>query len=162
MPRRKSLLDPADSKWDREVTVSYGNPPKQQTHTNFNRDDIRRLKQSNRMLEQLLEQARVDDLPAMSSWVVTPFSVVGEITTIGGPDPEGCRKAFMAWVDALYLVHGHQGDGGWWRESHQPGGHVELRGATSLPAPGATHLSVTVQVIAQWWEHEQTAEGESR
>lgn len=166
MTRRKSLLDPTDSKWDREVVLDRvkndaGEP---YTYTHFNRDDIRRLKQSNRMLEQLLEQASVDDLPAMGTWMVTPNSVVGELTTIGGPDPEGCRKAYIAWADALYLVYRRPGDpvneGGWWRESRLDG-KVELRGATELPRPGATHLRVTVQVVAQWWEHDEAAGSES-
>lgn len=165
MTRRKSLLDPVDSKWDREVSYSAGTPRKEHTYTHFNRDDLRRLKQSNRMLERLLEQARIDDLPAMSSWLVTPFSVVGEISPpFGGVDPAGCRKAFLAWTDALYLVHRKPGDpvneGGWWRESRLDG-KVELRGATELPAPAATHLRVTVQVIATWWEYDETSGGES-
>lgn len=164
MTRRKSLLDPVGSKWDREVTYSAGTPRREHTYTHFNRDDLRRLKQSNRMLERLLEQARIDDLPAMSSWLVTPFSVVGEITPTGGPDPDGCRHAFLAWTDALYLVYREPGDpvneGGWWRESRLDG-KVELRGATEMPTPGATHLRVTVQVIASWWEHEEATGGGS-
>jgi len=141
-PRRKSLLDPADSRWDREVTLDLKDGPS--TYTNFNRDDLRRLRQSNRLLEQLLDRATREDLPAMSTWLVTPFSVVGEITPIGGPDPAGCRAAFMAWVDAL---------GAKWREHRSDSsGQVELRGAAKLPAPGAPQLEVSVGLCARWWD----------
>lgn len=141
--RRKSLLDPADSHWDRQVTLDLKAGP--YTSTNYNRDDLRRFLQSTRLLEQLLKRAQTDDLPAMSTWKITPFSVVGEISTIGGPSPEGCRAAFMAWVNAL---------GAEWREGRHSPGQPELRGHVKVPAPGADHLEVSIVLVATWWEHE--------
>lgn len=134
--RRKSLLDPADSHWDHEVLMDGGD-----SWTRYNRDDLRRLRQSNRLLEQLLERATHADLPAMSTWLVTPYSVVGELTTIVGPDPAGCREAFMAWVNEL---------GAEWRE-HTYNGRTELRGGAKLRAPGASHLEVSVGLVARWF-----------
>jgi len=138
--RARSLLDPADSMWDREVLIDGGD-----SWTHFNRDDLRRLRQSNRLLEQLLDRATREDLPAMSTWLVTPFSVAGEITAIGGPDPAWCRAAFMNWVEAL---------GAEWGE-HRNSGRVELSGAVKLPAPGAPHLEVGVGLRATWWDTDE-------
>lgn len=160
--RRKSLLDPSDSHWDREITHDLKEGP--YTYTHFNRDDIRRLLMSTRMLEQLLKRAEAEDLPAMSTWMVTPFSVVGELSTIGGPDPAGCREAFMAWVQALELDRHEFGQpdapANWWNE-HQHDGQVELRGARKLPAPGSPHLDVAVSIRAFWWTHDEETGGKS-
>lgn len=138
--RRKSILDPANSRWDREVTLDLKEGA--ETHTRYNRDGIRRLRLSNRLLEQLLDRAVREDLPAMSTWLVTEWSVVGEISTAGGPSPQGCRAAFMAWVDAL---------GADWRE-HRHAGQTELRGGVKVPAPGSRHLEVSVGLVAKWWD----------
>lgn len=161
--RRKSLLDPADSRWDREVTLNTKDADgsdRPYTYTHYNRDDIRRHLMSVRMLEHLLKRARVEDLPAMSTWLVTPFSVVGEITTMGGPDPVGCREAFMEWAHALELEHvdDKPAAAGWWRESRYDG-RVELIGACKLPARAPDgHLEVSVQVRATWWTDQDEAE----
>lgn len=157
-PRRKSLLDPADSHWDREVTIDLKAGP--YTYTHFNRDDLRRLVRGTQLLEQLLKRSVAEDLPALS-WTITTTtgSLVGEISTIGGPDPAGCREAFMAWVQALELDRHEFGDpnapANWWNE-RRLGGQVELRGARKMTAlkPNA-HLDVSVSVRAFWWEHDE-------
>jgi hypothetical protein len=146
--RRKSLLDPADSRWDREITHVREPGAEPSTWTHYNRDDIRRHLMSARLLEQLLKRAEAEDLPAMSTWLVTPWSVVGEIHPVGGPHPIVCREAFMVWVHAL---------GGDWRERTDELGQVELTGSAKLPAPGAPHLDVHVGLVAKWWKDDENA-----
>lgn len=147
---RRSLLDPASSRWDREVTLSYGQPPEEHTHTHFNRDDVRGQLRSLHLLEQLLKRSEAEDLPAMT-WTVTPHAVSGEITATGSCTPERCREAFMAWTDAL---------GAKWREHKSAStGRVELRGAAVVPALGASRLEASVGLAAIWWADEDQAGG---
>lgn len=161
--RRKSLLDPADSHWDRQVTLNVKAGP--YTYTHFNRDDVRRSMRALRMLEQLLKRCQAEDLPALSWTVTTNGSLVGELSTIGGPNPAGCREAFMAWVQALELDHHDFGQPNaprnWWNERRH-GGEVELRGARTMPAlkPDG-HLEVSVSVRAFWWTHEELKAAQS-
>ncbi|HEY9413143.1 MAG TPA: hypothetical protein VIQ30_00155 [Pseudonocardia sp.] len=157
--RRKSLLDPADSHWDREVTLSYGVPAEEHTHTHYNRDDLRRLRRGMRVLEQLLKRCETEDLPALTWTVTTSGSLVGELSTFTGPDPAGCRESFMAWVQALELDHvtGDKLPAAWWSEHREHDGRVELRGARKVPGVGGeSHLEVSVQVRAFWWTHDET------
>lgn len=149
--RRKSLLDPADSRWDRQVTIDNVEPGtwtangEPYTYTHFNRDDLRGQMRSMRVLEQLLERSRREDLPAVT-WTVTAHSVSGELSTIGGGDPEWVRAAFMAWVDALGMK---------WRE-HRRNGDVELAGATKLPGVGGeSHLEVGIGLRTRWWDADE-------
>lgn len=140
MSPRKSLLDPADSKWDREVTSTGGN-----SWTHFNRDDLRRQMQSMRVLEQLLKRAGVEDLPALT-WTVTSWSVAGELTLLDDRTPFQRRDVFLAWATALGFDD--------WREGRPNPGQVELRGHVKVPVPRAPHLEVSVVVSVVWWEHE--------
>jgi hypothetical protein len=154
--RRKSLLDPADSHWDREVTLDLKAGP--YTYTHYNRDDLRRLVRATRMLEHLLKRSAKEDLPALTWTLTTSGSLVGELTTIGGPDPAGCREAFMAWVQALELDHVEDDKltgPGWWKERRHDG-KIELAGARNMPAlnPDA-HLNVSVSVRAYWWTYDE-------
>ena len=139
-PRRKILLDPAPSKWDREVDFTGGD-----TYTRFNRDDLRRQTQSMRVLEQLLKRAAVEDLPALT-WTVTSWAVTGELSVLDGRTPAGRREVFMAWVESL---------GAEWREGRPSPGQVELRGHAKVPAPGAPHLEVTVGLAVTWWDEQE-------
>lgn len=144
---RRSLLDPADSRWDQQVTLEHAKP-EPYTFTHFNRDDLRGQLRSLRLLEQLLERCRREDLPAVT-WTVTAHSVSGELSKIGGGSPDRLRAAFMAWVDALGLK---------WRE-HRRDGSVELAGATKLPGIGGeSHLEVGVGLRARWWEVDEDTE----
>lgn len=157
--RPKTLLDPADSHWDREVTLNLKAGP--YTYTNYNRDELRRTMRAMRLLEQLLKRCETEDLPALSWTVTAGGSLVGELSTIGGPTPAGCREAFMAWVQALELDHVDDDKlsaPGWWKERrHQHDGQVELRGARQMPGLGReSHLNVSVSVRAFWWMHEET------
>lgn len=160
--RRKSLLDPADSHWDRQVTISLEAGP--YTYTHFNRDDVRRSMRAMRVLEQLLKRCQTEDLPAVTWTVTTNGSLAGELSTIGGPDPDGVRESFMAWVQALELDRHEFGQpnapASWWNERRYDG-QVELRGARAMQAlkPDG-HLSVSVSVRAFWWEHEEQVSAE--
>lgn len=130
--RRRSLLDPSPSKWDREVT--HG----ENSWTHFNRDDHRRQIQSMRVLEQLLKRAAIEDLPALT-WTVTSWAVNGELSLLDGRTPFQRREVFLAWATALGFTD--------WRDGrHLFPGQVEQRGYVKVPAPGAPHLEVTVVV----------------
>jgi len=100
-----------------------------------------------------------EDLPALTWTVTTAGSLVGELSTIGGPDPAGCRESFMAWVQALELERHEFGQPdapeAWWNERRH-GGEVELRGARKMPAlkPDG-HLDVAVSVRAFWWTYDE-------
>lgn len=157
--RKKILLDPADSHWDREVTLDLKAGP--YTYTNYNRDELRRLVRAMRLLEQLLKRSSDVDLPALTWTITTGASLVGELSTIGGPDPAGVREAFMAWVQELELdrreVGQSDGPARWWTE-RQCDGQVELRGARMMTPPIDTHLEVSVSIRAFWWTHEEDAE----
>ena len=136
-PRRsKSLLDPADSKWDREIQLDGGD-----SYTKFNRDELRGQMRSTRLLEQLLEQAVTRDLPALH-WTVTQFAVTGELSLLDSRTPVQRREVFMAWAIELGVE---------WREGRPSPGQVELRGHAKVPAPGAPHLEVTVGLAVTWW-----------
>lgn len=157
--RHKSLLDPPDSHWDREVTVDLKEGP--YTYTTYNRDDLRRLMRGMRVLEQLLKRSQAEDLPALSWLITTSGSLVGELSTIDGPNPAGCRESFMAWVQALELDHvtGDKLPAAWWSEHREYDGRVELRGAHKVPGVGGeSHLNVSVQVRAFWWTHDEETE----
>jgi hypothetical protein len=159
--RPKSILDPADSHWDREITHDLSDGP--YTYTHYNRDDLRRLIRGMRVLEQLLKRSQAEDLPALTWTITTSGSLVGELSTIGGPDPAGCRESFMAWVFALQLDHHEFGQpnapANWWNE-RRTDGQVELRGARKLPGIGGeSHLDVSVSVRAFWWTHDEEAAG---
>lgn len=152
----KSLLDPADSHWDREVTLELKAGP--YTYTQYNRDDLRRLMRGTRLLEQLLKRSNAEDLPALTWMVTTSGSLVGELSTIGGPDPAGVRESFMAWVQALELDHVDELSltaAGWWKERRYDG-KVELSGARKMTPPVDSHLEVSVSIRAFWWIHEET------
>ncbi|HEY9337582.1 MAG TPA: hypothetical protein VIQ79_24290 [Kribbella sp.] len=143
--RRRSLLDPSPSKWDREVSIAGGD-----SWTHFNRDDLRRQMQSMRVLEQLLKRCAADDLPALN-WTVTPHSTInGEISWADSRTPFQQRDVFMAWVKAL---------GAEWRE-HRGDGQIDLRGHARVPAPGAPHLEVSIALAARWWVDDEREEAE--
>lgn len=131
--RRRSLLDPSPSKWDREVAGSAS------SWTHFNRDDQRRQMLSMRVLEQLLKRAAAEDLPALEWTVTTSGSVAGELSLLDGRPLFQRREVFLAWADALGFTD--------WRDGrHFIEGQVEQRGWVKVPAPGAPHLDVTVVV----------------
>lgn len=166
-PRRKSLLDPADSHWDRQVTLDNAKP-EPYTYTHYNRDDLRRLVRGTRMLEHLLKRSAAEDLPALTWTVTTSGSLVGELSTIGGPDPAGCREAFMAWVQALELDRHEFGQPdapeSWWNERRYDS-QVELRGARKMQALAPdSHLDVFVSVRAHWstYDEERAAERQAK
>ena len=138
MSPRKSLLDPADSKWDREVTSAGGGS----SWTHFNRDDLRRQMLSMRVLEQLLKRAATEDLPALTWTVTTSGSVAGELSLLDSRTPFQRRDVFMAWASALGITD--------WREGRPFPGQSELRGWVKVPPPRAPHLEVTVVVAVVW------------
>ena len=140
--RRRSLLDPSPSRWDLEIESVGGEP-----YTRFNRDQLYGMMRSTRLLEQLLDRANRDDLPALG-WTVTQFAVTGELSLLDSRTPVQRREVFMAWVDAI---------GAEWRELRREyDGSVELRGHVKVPAPGAPHLEVTVGLVATWYVDEDT------
>lgn len=134
--RGRSILDPAPSRWDQEIPGGG--------YTRFNRDKLRGMMRSARLLEQLLERADREDLPALT-WTVNQFAVSGERSFDGSGTPDQLREIFLAWIDALYIVD--------WRESTF-NGEVQLRGATKVPAPGAPHLEVHVGLCVRWYVDE--------
>lgn len=130
--RRRSLLDPSPSKWDREVDGSAG------SWTHFNRDDQRRQMLSMRVLEQLLKRAAAEDLPALEWTVTTSGSVAGALSLLDGRTLFQRREVFLAWATALGFTD--------WRDGRHFTDQVEQRGWVKVPAPGAPHLDVTVVV----------------
>jgi hypothetical protein len=149
--RRKSLLDPADSRWDREVTIDTGES-EPFTYTHFNRDDLHGQMRSLRVLEQLLKRAAAADLPALT-WTVSGHAVTGEISLLDGRTPSQRRDAFMAWADSL---------GAKWSERRPSPGQAELRGWVKVPAPRAPHLEVTVGLAAVWWDEDDLDSAQAR
>lgn len=140
MSPRKSLLDPAPSRWDREVPIDGGD-----SWTLFNRDELRGQMRSWRVLEQLLKRAAVEDLPALT-WTVNRNAVIGEGSVFDGRTPFQRRDVFLAWATALGFTD--------WREGRPSPGQVELRGHIKMPAPGQPHLEVSVVVAVTWWDHD--------
>jgi hypothetical protein len=141
--RTRSLLDPAPSRWDREVTIDNVKEP--YTFTHFNRDDLHGQMRSMRVLEQLLKRAAAADLPALT-WTVSGHAVTGEVPLLDGRTPSQRRDAFMAWADSL---------GAKWREGRPSPGQAELRGWVKVPAPRAPHLEVTIGLAAVWWDDDE-------
>lgn len=133
--RRRSILDPPPSRWDEDFD----------SYTRFNRDRLRGMMRSARLLEQLLERADREDLPALT-WTVSQFAVSGELV-VDSRTPDRLREIFLAWVDALRIVD--------WRESKY-NGEVQLRGATKVPAPSAPHLEVHIGLCVRWYVDEGT------
>lgn len=136
--RRRSLLDPSPSKWDREFD----------SWIVFNRDELRGQMRSWRVLEQLLKRAAAEDLPALT-WTVSRFAVIGEGSAFDGRTPFQRREVFLAWATALGFTD--------WRDGRINPDQVECRGHVKVPAPGAPHLEVTVVVAVTWWDGDGAA-----
>lgn len=132
---RRSLLDPAESRWDRQVTLDNVPGPKPYVFTDFNRDNLRRLKRSTKLLEQLLARALKEDLPALA-WQVNEWAISGQPRALL-EDAGLVRRQVEAWVMALGMDY---------REHPHGDGSIELAAATKLPAPGAPHLEVGVGI----------------